>query len=569
MKQWMSRAWIIGRRQMLKAIKRIGWSVVLLLALSATCAFTADFRCLDSQEELALRPQSLTAETALVAHAVGPVAAAPGPNENASSSALREKRRVVPRSSMGKALKSATVGLGGREYSLLDGGVRTIAKTTDASLGKSFDETSPLSAQLALPKIAAGPRIPGPPAVDPIGPQTDPSPTPLPTTPPIIMDPIPPGENDIPSLRLPGPQSPPKEPKSPLINPRAITISDEQVALHVTLPLRDAPPNSNGAKLLAGYTDHACAQDIVDHVASAEAKVRAIPSLGGAYRAGAEYLDNADSYKAKYGPFAAGAVKDYVDSLRTMLDSCYVPAEQSAFAIRHRLLQQIGRLSLATEPICTGLLLGSAQYMLTARHCFFYDVSRGPLDPTSLSNLWFQVGSGSNRYQACAIAESNAFAADRFGTVAADQVLVRIARGAPAPQKLTAVSKASLSLVSDFKQGVRDAPTLLAQISDFPLASKIDAAKYPSGMVQGKAPFCAAISKDSGCFVHMCSAIGGGSGSALFLAEDAGISLVGTHIGEATEAAADCRNAPFSNLNVAAYPNPVLFAPFLPVGGPR
>jgi V8-like Glu-specific endopeptidase len=264
-----------------------------------------------------------------------------------------------------------------------------------------------------------------------------------------------------------------------------------------------------------------------------------------------QYLaDKKSFYERHQGKNFQQLTEAYVGALKALVQNCYVAAESSSFAKQHSLLDRMGQINWGQDAACTGLSVGSATYVLTARHCF----EKLP----NQSDLWFKPAMSNDRYQICAISQSNALTADKTSDISQDQVLVRIAPGLKEPGELKVMLKSALRSIDDQKAGDSSAPTLLTQISYMPLANMLFPTTFPSGFVQGKAELCAAKQKDQGCFSHLCSTESGGSGSALFVTSEPVLTLAGTHIGESetefgSKTSNNCEES--FNLNVATYIN--------------
>lgn len=273
------------------------------------------------------------------------------------------------------------------------------------------------------------------------------------------------------------------------------------------------------------------------------------------------YLDNQEMYKIVSGD-KFEKVRRYVAALKKLLDSCYAPAEESAFVAEKSLLSRLGVIMLGERAICTGLLMGDGTYVLTARHCLLEASTNKALARNSLSDLWFRVSDGTDRHQVCA-AVGKDILDNTIYTTKTDQVLLRISSGLPKQEKIQTVGKIALRAVGDDISN-EDAPTLLVQISFLPLAKSIGPDKYKSGMVESTSQYCAVIATDTGCFVNTCSGLKGGSGAALFVAKNGPvIKLAGTFIGRGATNASDCTNERATYYNTAAYVNETLIAPFV------
>lgn len=328
-----------------------------------------------------------------------------------------------------------------------------------------------------------------------------------------------------------------------------------------TTQLRESmkiPATAGAAKTLLDYYSKpelsTCTQSITsDYVVARSAlKGTGIKSVQEISR---QYLTDKKSLYAQYNDTDfQKIIETYISSLKAMVLNCYIPAENSPFAQKHALLTKMGEIAWGKNAACTGLSVGSPIYVLTARHCFE--------NLSNHSDMWFRPAMSKDRYQICAISQSNALTEDKLNDLSQDQVLVRIAPGLKDPGELNVLLRSALHSMTDQKAGVSNSPTLLTQISYMPLANLLFPKTFPSGFVQGKAELCAAKVKDTGCFSHLCSAESGGSGSALFVNDESKLTLAGTHIGQSENdpAAKVCEEG--FGLNVATYINKKLLEPF-------
>lgn len=322
---------------------------------------------------------------------------------------------------------------------------------------------------------------------------------------------------------------------------------------HITkVPSDLGIPSDTSPSLKEIYKKGVCSQQIVSDFEKSEARLQ---NLSRQLDVNYQYLirlylaDNKKFSTLSEGvENADGIALSYKESLKEILDKCYLPAENSNFVKKSYLLDKIGQIVLGDFTLCTGLEIGENQTALTARHCFFR--GRIPLDEKELLNIWYKPARNNDRYQVCGIIEPLALNNSSLESVANDQVLIRIAKGGGV--KVDVMDEKSLVSTSDEKYGEDE--TRLTQVSYIPLATEIDPFRYRSGFFTDISASCAAISKDKGCFSHFCRAVSGGSGSPLFLSNATNLILVGTHVGSfsGSQDTTDCKK--MYGKNIAAYP---------------
>lgn len=239
----------------------------------------------------------------------------------------------------------------------------------------------------------------------------------------------------------------------------------------------------------------------------------------------AYYLDKAKFIKDHDSSDVAKFLA-YLKATRTLLDKCFVAAENTAFELKHKALGQIGRLTYGINAECTATVIGDGRYLITARHCFKPLVNA----PSLAKDMWFKPAGSENRYAVCAIAEKDALLPEKIASIDFDQVLVRIASTGVTPRPIKLAALSQIMTTADEKIGSKAAPTLLVNMSYFPLAPLVYPEKFSSGYVSATA-VCAATAKAASCFSHICGAVAGGSGSPIFEANAKDITLVGTHVG--------------------------------------
>lgn len=263
-----------------------------------------------------------------------------------------------------------------------------------------------------------------------------------------------------------------------------------------------------------------------------------------------QYLANPAAFATEYTSKLAQQMIPYIASAKSLMASCFRPAEKSAYEQSHDVLRQMGTVSVADMPVCTGLLMGNPRYVVTARHCF-----TGLGSAANTATFWFQPVRSKDRFQVCAIAEPTALTAIKKNTIELDQVLVRVANtGIAAKPVLLAASKALLT-TDDERGGNANAPTLLKNFSFLPLATILMPGEYKSGFAESAVDYCAAVRTMKGCFSHVCNAVAGGSGSPIFAAHSSAITLVGTHVGGSAEKGLNCKAATGTVTNSAVLIN--------------
>lgn len=265
-------------------------------------------------------------------------------------------------------------------------------------------------------------------------------------------------------------------------------------------------------------------------------------------------------------PVLAETIKAYLKKSSALLTQCYRPAEESAFLRNSKLSARVGAIYEGETPTCTALLVGDGEHILTARHCFAQESSNTGVVRLPLGrrmNIWFRPMGSPNRYQICALAEPNALNAKNFEKHADDQVVARITRGLPAQLGIRVSNPNDLRAIEDLNTS--QSLTRLTIISAFPNARTIDS-RYMSGLVEPLHGSCFLFERKAGCFLHLCSAVAGGSGSTIFLEAASSPTIVGTHIGFNTEPSTDCPDSKSSRMNVGTYLNPVWKAA---IGGNR
>lgn len=251
-----------------------------------------------------------------------------------------------------------------------------------------------------------------------------------------------------------------------------------------------------------------------------------------------DYLHSPEQFRSKNSAAMVSAVSRHIGRTEALLDNCFRPLEDSPFEKRTKVLGRIGKVIVGSEPVCTAILVGTSQYILTARHCF------SKLPATTLENekLWFQPAISADRYQICAVAEPEALDAGKTADISLDQVLVRIAATAVVPLPVDILPASRLLSTSDENKGNITAPTLLTTVSFFPLATLVRPQIYKSGFVQDSAEVCAAIRTQAGCFSHVCNAVDGGSGAPIFLSDAQTLTLAGTYVGSSNENGLQCKS---------------------------
>lgn len=263
-----------------------------------------------------------------------------------------------------------------------------------------------------------------------------------------------------------------------------------------------------------------------------------------------DLINNEQLFKESHPGAHIDKYKSFIRTTAKLLDNCYFPAELSEFSKKHNLLNSIGSIYNESTPICTGLIFKKNNHVLTARHCFEF-LKNIELQKNLRDNLWFKKASEDNEYQVCAILERDALDIRKFDKAIDDQVIIRIAAPSTNAPPIEIVSRNSIKIPSTDTNLVNK-PTSLLQISLFPFANLIRPETFKSGFVQSTNPACIALSKEEGCFGHTCSAIRGGSGASIFLAESNNISLVGTHIGD-SKVLDDCKAPQQRQINSATY----------------
>ncbi|WP_150750749.1 trypsin-like serine peptidase [Pseudomonas fluorescens] len=331
------------------------------------------------------------------------------------------------------------------------------------------------------------------------------------------------------------------------------TISTEDTKSQLKTSM-STPAVGNAAELINRYKSNelsSCNQRVTDEYREQRIALSSM-EIGNVQAIARMYLSDREAFLNRYTEKEVRQVTEkYVSALKSLLDNCYTPAEQSAFVKQHSLMNRLGKIMWSDDNLCTGLSVGSGTYVLTARHCF----KNLPND----SDVWFQAAMSQDRFQVCAISQKDALTEDKVKDVGQDQVLVRIAPGLKSPSAINVLQKSALRTMTDQKNGDSAAPTLLTQISHMPLANSLDPEKYPSGFVEGKGTKCAAKAKSEGCFSHVCSMEGGGSGSALFVSGTPVLTLAATHIGESNTSSL-CDES--YSLNIATYINKAFLSPF-------
>lgn len=260
-----------------------------------------------------------------------------------------------------------------------------------------------------------------------------------------------------------------------------------------------------------------------------------------------DYNVDAAKFMQEHGVDITTALAGYTATTRELLDACFKPAENTTFIKNTNVLKQMGRITYAMDSECTATLIGDHRYIITARHCF----SKAAQDPASAKHMWFIPYLSSDRFQVCSVAEKNALATEKFESISYDQVLVRVAPTGVPLASVKTISNQEIKTTADEKKGDRAAPLLLASVSYFPLAPIVSPEKFASGYVVPQTEICAAIAKDKSCFAHICSAVGGGSGSPIFVESGAKIVLAGTHVGGSTDTVGACQQSG-AQINAAA-----------------
>jgi len=332
------------------------------------------------------------------------------------------------------------------------------------------------------------------------------------------------------------------------------TISTDDSETQITESMSPSPKGGNAKDLIDRYRNKnlsACTPEITNAYQKQRIALKGT-GIGLPQELARLYLNNRNEFNRQHSEKTVQELTaKYIDSFKQLIDNCYTAAEQSSFVKDHSLMSRLGRITWADNDACTGMLVGKGTYVLTARHCF--------KEINSHSDLWFRPATSQDRYQVCAIGQANALSEDKLKDVAQDQVIVRIAPGLKDPAAISVLLKSSLRSMVEEKNGDTTAPTLLTQISYMPLANTVSPNRFPSGYVQGKSGVCAAKEKNKGCFSHFCSMESGGSGSALFVANQKDLTLAGTHIGD-SDKTNNCEES--FVLNVATYINKALLQPF-------
>jgi hypothetical protein len=61
-------------------------------------------------------------------------------------------------------------------------------------------------------------------------------------------------------------------------------------------------------------------------------------------------------------------ISEFTGAQRKLLRQCFIPVEESAFAIERNLHQRLATLTQANNPLCSATLLRTGRHVLTARH---------------------------------------------------------------------------------------------------------------------------------------------------------------------------------------------------------
>lgn len=307
--------------------------------------------------------------------------------------------------------------------------------------------------------------------------------------------------------------------------------------------------NKDTATLLADFLkskDNKCTRQITNQYQLAFNAIDAREI----YEKTKKFVSNEEVFRLEHSQDVFEKYKKFVFWAGELLDKCYIPAESSDFVRRHNALQVLGSISHEGTPFCTGTLVKSGNHVLTARHCFQF-FSNLELQKNLRGKFWFKLAGSSDEYQVCAVVGKSALNGSKFEKAIDDQVMVRIASPVNITTTINLIQRDELKAVTK-DTTVDKPPTKLIQISLFPFSSLVRPGGFKSGFVQGANPACVALSKEAGCFAHTCSAIRGGSGASIFLAEAETMSLVGTHIGD-SEMLPDCKAPQHLQVNAATY----------------
>lgn len=220
----------------------------------------------------------------------------------------------------------------------------------------------------------------------------------------------------------------------------------------------------------------------------------------------------------------------YVAHAKTMLNTCFSPAEASTFVVKHKLLNRIARLQFNEDTHCTATQTNDPRYFLTARHCF------GTHEARVEKSAWIAPHGSADRFEVCAVAEKDAFSKLK-NSILSDQVIVRVAKGAAKQPILYASAPKSINTMAeaDASRG----PTLLTLVSYFPNSQEL-APAFKTGFVVPNPSVCAATQRSSSCFLHLCGVIGGGSGAPLFRNVSDKLEIAGTHVGSFDHSIPSC-----------------------------
>ncbi|WP_143517861.1 trypsin-like serine protease [Pseudomonas sp. PICF141] len=324
------------------------------------------------------------------------------------------------------------------------------------------------------------------------------------------------------------------------------TIPDEKLKTEIEKLIKDEKKSGELADLF-NSTGKKCTKQITDQY-QLEFNALDGPDF---FQFTRDLINNEQLFKESHPGVVIDKYKSFIKTTKKLLDNCYLPAELSEFGKKHNLLNSIGSIYNENMPICTGLIFKKNNHVLTARHCFEF-LKNIELQKNLRNNLWFKKASEDNEYQVCAILERDALDKRKFDKAIDDQVVIRIAAPSTNAPPIEIVSRNSIKIPSA-DTSPANKPTSLLQISLFPFAKLIRPETFKSGFVQSTNPACIALSKEEGCFGHTCSAIRGGSGASIFLAESNNISLVGTHIGADSKALPDCKAPQQRQINSATY----------------
>ncbi|HRO57475.1 MAG TPA: hypothetical protein PLO26_12010 [Nitrosomonas europaea] len=232
-------------------------------------------------------------------------------------------------------------------------------------------------------------------------------------------------------------------------------------------------------------------------------------------------------------------IKPFITTQTQILQSCFLPIEESEFAQKHGVVSHLAILKYGTEPFCTATISETGKYVLTARHCIADVIAK-----SSNPELWISTAGSSDRYRICSVMEADPFDEPKLTELSDDQIVLRIADGLPPPSsKLITADILRLKAI--------DIPLIM--ISLFPYAEVFDK-RYKLGLAQSQGPGCFIDKAMDGCFTHMCTSVLGASGAPLFVYTNDKLVLAGTHVGYRQNGSSDlCKVSPILGTNTATY----------------